>query len=333
MKVFVTGGSGFLGLSIVGKLVAAGYEVRTYSRGKHESLEKLGVAHQQGNLSDYEALKAALRGCEAVFHVGAKTGIWGSYASFHEANVTGTANILKACLEFKIPYLVYTSSASVVYDGGSQGKDERLPYPKRFDAYYPQTKAIAEQAVLNANSPSLVTCCLRPHLIWGPNDPHFMPRLFDKRRKNKLLTLGTATNLVDTTYIDNAAQAHLLALEAMLKNPVSVAGKAYFISQDEPISIREFIDRLLATGGLPPVNKSMNPKLALLASLVIESVFKGFNMKSEPPLTPFLVKQLSSSHWYDISAAKRDFGYLPAISIDEGMKRLKEWVDATLHKI
>jgi len=203
-----------------------------------------------------------------------------------------------------------------------------LPYPKKFDAYYPQTKAIAEQAVLKANSPSLVTCSLRPHLIWGAKDPHFLPRLFDRRRKDKLRIIGTKKNLVDTIYVDNAARAHLLAFNAMLKNPASVAGKAYFLSQDEPISIREFIDRLLDTGGLPPVNKTMNPKLALFAGWFIQSVFRLFNLKSEPPLTLFIAKQLSSPHWYDISAAKKDFGYVPTVSIDEGMKRLKEWVKA-----
>ncbi|MDB4286024.1 NAD-dependent epimerase/dehydratase family protein [bacterium] len=328
MKIFVTGGGGFLGLAIVEQLVEEGYEVVTYSRGKYEALEKLGVVHHQGNLSDYKKLKDALQGCEAVFHVAAKVSISGSYDSFYKVNVAGTQHILKACLELNIPHLVYTSSPSVVFDGGSEGKDEGLPYPQKFDAYYPQTKAIAEQAVLKANCPSLVTCALRPHLIWGPRDHHFLPRFFERRRKDRLRILGSGNSLVDTIFVENAARAHLQALKVMQKNPAAVAGKAYFLSQDEPITIREFIDRLLATSGLPPVNKTLNPKVALFAGWLLQNVFRLFNIKSEPPLTLFVAKHLSSSHWYDISAAKRDFGYMPLVSIDEGMMRLKEWVEA-----
>lgn len=329
MKVFITGGGGFLGLAIVEQLVAKGYEVVTYSRSKYKALGKLDVVQHQGSISDYKALKSAMKGCEAVFHVAAKTGIWGSYSSFYEANVIGTENILKACAELKIPHLVYTSSPSVVYDGGSQGKDESLPYPAKFDAYYPQTKAVAEQAVLKANSATLITCSLRPHLIWGPRDQHYLPRLLERQRKGKLRMLGTETYLVDTIYVDNAAHAHLQAFEAMRSDPVSVGGKAYFLSQDEPIAIREFIDRLLDTGGLPPVNKTIHPQVALYTGWVLERVFNLFQIKSEPPVTPFVAKQLSSSHWYDISAAKRDFGYVPEVSIDEGMKRLKKWVEVS----
>jgi nucleoside-diphosphate-sugar epimerase len=328
MKVFVTGGGGFLGFAIVKQLLMEGYEVVTFSRGQYEALDKLRVAHHQGSLSDYETLKAGLQGCGAVFHVAAKTGIWGSFDSFYETNVTGTKNVLKACRELGITYLVYTSSASVVFNGGCEGKDESLPYPNKFDAYYPKTKAIAEQSVLHANGPGFVTCSLRPHLVWGPGDPHLLPRILERQREDRLRLPGKGKHLIDTTYIDNAARAHLQAFDNMRNNPAAVAGKAYFISQDKPITIHEFIDRLLDSGGLPPVKRTINPRVALFVAWVLQSVFKLFNVKSEPLLTPFVAKQLSSSHWYCISAAKRDFGYMPAVSIDEGMKRLKEWVEA-----
>lgn len=326
MKVFVSGGGGFLGQAIVKQLVKEAYEVVSYSRSKYEALEKLGVTHQQGNLTDYEQLKIAMEGCEAVFHAAAKLGIWGSYASFYEANVSGTENILKACLELEIPYLIYTSSPSVVYDGGSEGKDESMPYPSKFDTFYPETKALAEKAVLEANGQSLISCSLRPHLIWGVGDPHFLPRLVERRRKDKLRILGTGKYLLDTTYVENAARAHLQAFDAMRINPESVAGKAYFLSDDEPIAIRMFIDRLLATKGLSPVEKTLHPRIALFAGYLLERTYRLLGIKSEPPITLFLAKQLSSPHWYDISAAKRDFGYEPAVSIDEGMKRLDDWL-------
>jgi len=325
MKVFVTGGGGFLGVAIVQKLVADGYEVVTYSRGRYEILDRLGVKHFQGDLLDYEQLKTSMEGCEAVFHVAAKVGMWGSYASFYEANVTGTDHILTACLELEIPRLIFTSSPSVVYDGGSEGMDESLPYPKKFDAYYPQTKAIAEQKVLRANCPALSTCSLRPHLIWGPGDPNLLPSFVDRRRKNKLRILGNGEYLVDTIYVDNAASAHLLALRAMSKDPGTIGGKAYFLSQDEPIAIREFIDRLLDAGEQPPVEKCISPKVGLFAGWLLQNLYRWFRIPSEPPVTLFIAKQLSSAHWYDISAAKRDLGYVPTVSIDEGMKRLKAW--------
>jgi nucleoside-diphosphate-sugar epimerase len=326
MNVFVTGGGGFLGFEIVRQLVGEGYQVSSYSRGRYEKLEKLGVVHYQGSLSDYEKLKNAMQDCEAVFHVAAKTGVWGSHASFYKANVLGTQHVLKACLELGIPYLVYTSSPSAVFECGSDGNDESLPYPAKFDAYYPQTKAIAEQAVLKANRPALITCALRPHLVWGPGDVHFIPRLFERRRKGKLRILGKGDYLVDTIYVDNAARAHLQAFDKMKKNPSDVAGKAYFLSQDHPITIRAFIDMLLETGGFPPVDKSMHPGLARFAGWLLENTYSLLRMQSEPILTLFLAKQLSSPHWYDISAAKRDLGYVPEVTIEEGMKRLKKWL-------
>lgn len=325
MKVFVTGGGGYLGLAIVGQLVQEGHEVVTYSRGTYPALDRLGAVHHQGSLSDYECLRDAMRGCEAVMHVAAKTGMWGPYQAFYEANVKGTENVLKACRELGIRYLVFTSTPSVIYTDGSEGKNESLPYPKKFEAYYPETKAIAEQAVLNANSDTLTTCALRPHLIWGPADPHFLPVIYERRRQDKLRYLGTTPYMVDVTYVDNAAHAHLLALKVMQANPATVGGKAYFLSQDQPISLQEFTDRLLVAGGLPKVTKTFNPKTARFAGRMFENVYRLFGIKSEPPLTLFLAKQLSSSHWYDISAAKRDLGYAPLVSIDEGMKRLKAW--------
>ena len=325
MKVFVTGGGGFLGYAIVLQLLEKKYEIHTYSRSKYKKLEGHGIHQHEGNLTDYNTLKTAMEGCDAVFHVAAKTGIQGDYSSFYRTNVTGTENILKACSELNIPHMIYTSSASVVFSNGSEGMNESMPYPSRFDAYYPQTKAIAEALVLNASGGSLITCSLRPHLVWGPGDIHFIPRLLEKRSKNKLRRLGTKKYLVDVTYVDNAAKAHLQAFEAMLNHPDSVAGKAYFLSQDEPIAVHEFIDRLLESGGLQPVQKTLNLHTARIIGWLMDRVVRLFRLEQEPPLTLFIAKQLTSSHWYDISASKKDFGYKPSISIDKGMRQLKKW--------
>jgi len=327
MRLFVTGGGGFLGLAIVRQLHALGHEVVTYSRSNYHSLDQLGVTQFQGNLAEYEMLKRAMTGCEAVFHVAAKTGIWGTYKNYYLANVAGTVNVIQACRDLGIRYLVFTSSASVVYDGrDSEGQNEDLSYPSSYDAWYPKTKAIAEKLVMAANDASLKTVSIRPHLIWGPGDHHFLPRLFDKSKTGKLRIIGDAPNLVDCTYIDNAAKAHLRAFSQLLLDPAPVEGKTYFISQGKPIPIAELMNRLLAAGGIPPVTKHLSPGIARIGGRLLETTYRIFGISAEPPATVFLVKQLSTSHWYDITAAKQDFGYVPEVSLEEGLEQLRAWL-------
>ncbi|MFI5129762.1 MAG: NAD-dependent epimerase/dehydratase family protein [Chitinophagales bacterium] len=330
MKIFVTGGGGFLGIAIVRRLCAGGHVVVTFSRKYHPSLNQLGVMHIQGDLSEYNVLKEAMTGCEAVFHVAAKTGIWGRYKDFYKTNVTGTENILQACRELRIHYLVYTSSPSVVYNGKDmEGFNESLPYPEKYNAWYPKTKAIAEKLVMNANSDALKTVSLRPHLIWGQGDPHYIPKLFKKAKAGKLFILGKSPNLVDCIYIDNAAKAHLQAFDKLFRNPNQVEGKTYFISQGDPIPILELINKLLATGGFPPVTKYLSPRIARIAGRLLETIYRIFGISDEPPITLFLAQQLSTSHWYDICAAKQDIGYEAEVSLEEGMERLRAWVSKT----
>lgn len=327
MKLFVTGGGGFLGREIVRQLSAQGHEVVSFSRGNYPVLDQLGSTHIQGDLVEYAVLKRAMLGCEAVFHVAAKTGIWGKYKDFYRTNVIGTENVLRACRELGIQHLVFTSSPSVVFDGkDSEGHNESLPYPEKYDAYYPQSKARAEQLVMAANDVSLKTVCLRPHLIWGPEDRHFIPRLFEKSKSGKLRILGKAPNRVDCIYVENAAKAHLQALAQLLRDPTKVEGKTYFISQDDPIPVADFINQLLATGDFPPVTQHLSPRIARYAGRLLEMTYRFFGISAEPAITLFLAKQLSTAHWYDISAAKRDFGYEVEVSMAQGMERLRAWV-------
>lgn len=327
MKIFVTGGGGFLGFAIVQQLRANGHEVVSFSRKDHPALNQFGVTHIKGDISDYKILKEAMAACEAVFHLGAKTGVWGKYKDYYKTNVTGTKNILQACRELNIHYLVFTSSPSVVFNGkDSEGKNESLPYAKKYNAWYPQTKAIAEKLVMNANDASLKTVSLRPHLIWGPGDTHYIPKLFKKAKAGKLFILGKTPKPVDCIYIDNAAKAHLQAFNQLLSNPDRVEGKTYFISQGEAIAISELMNKLLATGGFPPVTKYLSPAIARLAGRLLEIIYRVFGINSEPAVTFFLAQQLSTSHWYDISAARRDFGYEAEVSLEDGLDRLRNWV-------
>jgi nucleoside-diphosphate-sugar epimerase len=323
MKALVTGGGGFLGQAIVRMLIERGDSVRSFSRSAHPELTDLGVEHACGALEDAAAVSEACKGCDIVFHVAAKAGVWGPYVDFHRANVLGTANVIAACREQSIGRLVYTSSPSVVFDGSDmEGVDESVPYPEHFEAFYPQTKAAAERLVLQANDAALATVALRPHLIWGPGDNHLVPRILERGRKGALRKIGTKPCLVDTIYVDNAARAHLQAADRLAVGS-PVAGKAYFLSQGEPLPVWEVVNRILAAGNLPPVKRTISPRLAYAAGALLETIYRLFSLPGEPRMTRFLARELSTAHWFDLSAARRDFGYDPQVSFDEGMDRLQ----------
>jgi 2-alkyl-3-oxoalkanoate reductase len=322
MNALVTGGGGFLGGVIVRMLRERGDTVRSFSRGTYPSLDVLGVEQATGDLADAKAVAQAAQGCDIVFHVAAKAGVWGRWKDYHPANVIGTENIIAACRKHAIRRLVFTSSPSVTFAGVDQnGVNESEPYPARFLAHYPHTKAIAEQAVLAANCPDLATVALRPHLIWGPGDPHLIPRLLERARAGKLRRIGKESKLVDSIYVDNAAAAHLQAADRLAVGS-PLAGKAYFLSQGEPEPLWDFVNKVLAVAGLPPVTKSISPRIAYAAGALFERVYRLLKCKSEPPITRFVARQLSTAHWFDLTAAKRDFGYSPGVSTAEGLRRL-----------
>ncbi|MBW1706719.1 MAG: NAD-dependent epimerase/dehydratase family protein [Deltaproteobacteria bacterium] len=326
MKALVTGGGGFLGKAIVSQLLARGDEVRSFSRGDYPELRELGVDVVQGDISNALAVASAAKGCDIVFHVAAKTGIWGPYKGYFSTNVVGTENVIAACRQHKITRLVYTSTPSVVHSGGDvEGINESAPYPDHFDTHYAKTKALAEQMVFSANGDDLATVAIRPHLVWGPGDPNFLPRFIARAKAGRLRKVGKKPHLVDCLYIDNAAEAHLLAADR-LSIGSAIAGKAYFISQGEPIDIAELMSRIIGTAGLPPIDRSIPPAAAYAAGWLLEMLYTALRIRKEPPMTRFLARQLSTAHWFDITAARRDLDYHPAVSIEEGLKRLEEWL-------
>jgi nucleoside-diphosphate-sugar epimerase len=322
MKALVTGGGGFLGGAVVRALAARGDTPISFTRSRYSWLDEIGVQQRLGDLTDTTAVEQAVAGCDVVIHVAAKAGVWGRYADYLATNFTGTENVLAACRTQGVRKLVYTSTPSVVHAGDDiEGGDESLPYAKHFDSYYPETKAKAERAVLAANGTELATVALRPHLIWGPGDPHLIPRLLNRAKLGKLKRIGSREIKVDVTYVDNAADAHVLAADKLdVGSPV--AGKAYFISNGEPVVMWDFLNRILADAGVPPVTKGVPAWLARLGGRMMENLYGLFNIAGEPAMTLFVAKQLSTSHWYDISAAKRDLGYEPKVSLEEGLKRL-----------
>ena len=326
LTALVTGGGGFLGLAVVEQLLARGDRVRSFARGVYPGLAALGVEVLRGDLRDAQVVGQACAGCDVVFHVAAKAGIWGRYAVYYEPNVRGTQNVLAACREHGVHRLVYTSSPSVVFDGRSmEGVDESAPYPQKYHSHYSATKALAEQAVLAANGKTLRTLALRPHLIWGPRDNHLVPRIVSQGRAGTLRRVGDGTNKVDTTYIDNAARAHLLAADALETNP-QVAGRPFFISQGEPMALSEIINGILAAAGLPPLTRSVPQPVAWSAGAILEAAYALLRLKGEPRMTRFVARELATAHWFDITAARTELGYEPAISITEGLHRLEAWL-------
>lgn len=329
MRVLVTGGGGFLGSAICRLLKTRGDAVVSLSRSRYPALEALGVEQVQGDVSALDIVLEASRGCDAVIHTAALAGIWGAFDDFSRTNIGGTMAVLGACELNGIGKLVYTSTPSVVHAGHDiEGGDESLPYPSSFAAHYPATKAVAEQRVLAANGSRLATVALRPHLIWGPGDNHLLPRILARARSGQLRFIG-APKKIDTIYIDNAAQAHLDALDRVAPG-AACAGRAYFISQDQPIALDDMVNRLLRCCGQPPVTQRVSPAVAKLAGKAFETWYRlrGIDDR-DPPMTAFLAEQLSTAHWFNIAAAKRDLGYTPKVSITEGMVRVQDWWQRT----
>jgi nucleoside-diphosphate-sugar epimerase len=323
-RILVTGGGGFLGSAIVRRLLARGDRVASFARHPKPELMALGVDQLQGDLADPAAVDAACRGREVVFHTAARAGVWGPYADYHRTNVIGTANVIAACRRQGVGALVHTSSPSVVFHGGDmEGVDESAPYPGRYHAAYPRTKALAERLVIRAAREGLSAIILRPHLIWGPGDPHLVSRIL--ARAGRLRRVGGGRNRVDTIYIDNAAEAHLLAADRLAADP-GLSGRVYFISQGAPIPLWEMIDAILAAGGKPPVRRKIPAGLAVLSGALLEGVYRLLGISREPPMTRFVARELATAHWFDISAARRDLGYAPRVSTAEGLERLAAWL-------
>jgi len=326
-KALVTGGGGFIGRAVVKELLARKIDCVVVGRNRYTELEELGAICRCGDIRDREFLVASSRGVDTLFHVASLTGIWGEWPEYFSVNVQGTENVLFACAENSIPRLIYTSTPSVVFNRTDiQDGDETLPYPDNFLCHYAKTKALAEKMVLHADFHSFATCALRPHLVWGPGDPHLVPRLMERGRKGQLKIVGDGKNLVDISYIDNVAHAHLLAADN-LEGPKTASGKAYFISQGEPVNLWQWINGLFQYTGIPQVKNRVPFFIAYAAGTIQEMIHKRLKPKIEPKMTRFLAEQLAKSHYFSIDRAKKDLEYVPVVSSEEGMKRLLNWVN------
>ncbi len=320
MKAIVTGGGGFLGKALARKLVELGAEVVTISRGSYPELKKFGITHKQVDISkDLDKLNEIFLGSDVVFHTAAKVDMWGNYEGFYNVNFVGTQNVITACRTAKVSSLVFTSSPSVIASGKDlRDVNETIPYPKHYSAFYPETKAMAEAEVLKANSNSLKTCSLRPHLIWGPGDTNLIPTIIERAKKKKLVQVGKGENKVDITYIEDCVQAHILAWKSLEANK-GAAGEAFFISQGEPVKLWHWVNQVLEANNLPKISKKIPIGLAKFLSTLFEALSKV--TRKEPMFTKFLVEEMSTDHYFDISKAKELIGFVPKYSVSEGMQK------------
>jgi nucleoside-diphosphate-sugar epimerase len=330
--VFITGASGFIGGKIAEQLLAAGRTVRALSRRPLPALEKLGAVVVLGDLSDPAALGRGCEGAGTVFHVAGRVGVWGPEADFFQVNIEGTRNVIAACRAVGVRRLVYTSSPSVVYNGGDlSGVNESAPLCTRAPCAYPTSKAAAERLVSASHSSALATISLRPHLVWGPGDKNVVPRVLALARQGRLKIIGAGRNKVDVTHIANVVDAHLLAEQALKvchiiddkpSGPGNPGGKAYFITNGEPVILWDWINQLLRGVGLPEITKHVSPGTAYFAGGVLETLWRVLPLKGEPPMTRFVAKEMATDHWFDISAARRDLCYNPLVSVADGVKDL-----------
>jgi len=322
MKILVTGAGGFIGGVLATRLKSLGHDIITLQRGDYPALETAGIETIRGDLTDLATVQRAANGCDVVFHVAALAAVWGPAIDFHRTNVIGTRNVIQACRLEGVTRLIYTSSPSVVFDGHDQeGIDEKTPYPDKFLAHYPRTKAMAEREVLAANDTQLSTVALRPHLVWGPGDRHLIPRIAERACAGTLRWIDRPGVLIDATYIENAIDAHIAAMQALLTSK-ACCGKVYFISNGEPTPPRELISGILSSLNIRDQFPSISPGLAYGVATLLEWIHKIPGVHGEPSLTRFSARQLSTSHWFDLSAAKNDLHWVPRVTTAEGIEQL-----------
>lgn len=325
MRVLVTGPGGFLGGEITDQLLARGDTVVGVARGEYPRLIEKGVDYRRGDLTDATFTHNAVEGVDAVIHTAAVAGVWGPYEHFHRINTQATSNVIDACRANGIETLVFTSSPSVTFGGNDQrGVDESEPYPEEYLCAYPKTKALAEKAVLKAHDTStLKTCALRPHLVWGENDPHLLPRVIERAKKGRLRIVGDGRNRIDTVHVVNAAAAHLDALDRLQSEPERVGGRAYFIAQDEPVECGWWLRTICEIAGAPIPNKHISFGAAYRIGGWLETAYRWTGRTQEPPMTRFVAAQLAKDHFFDISAAKERLGFRVRVTMEDGLDRLR----------
>lgn len=316
MTVLVTGASGLLGRAVAVELVRTGHRIRTFQR---HPARVPGAEEVLGSVTDRSAVARAMDGATAVVHLAAKVSLAGPAAEFEAVNVKGTENVLSAAATSGVGRLVFVSSPSVAHWGASiVGAGAQPADPSRARGSYARTKAAGELLALGADSPRLHVVAVRPHLVWGPGDTQLVGRIVSRARAGRLPLLGSGAALVDSTYIDNAATA----IAAALRRADRVHGRSYVVSNGEPRPIAELLAGICAAAGVEPPAWRIPATLGRGLGSVLERLWSLTPGTDEPPMTRFLAEQLSTAHWFDQRSTRSELHWIPAVTIDEGLRRL-----------
>lgn len=326
MNILVTGAGGFLGLHLTKELISAGHQVRSLARNFYPELSNLGVEQIQGDIQNIDDCRRALgTDTETVFHTASKVAMWGKWEDFYQTNVLGTENILNAAKEAEVKYFIYTSTPSVVFGQADLIKaPQNTPYPKNYQSRYAESKAMAEAFVLAQDQTKIRTVALRPHLIYGPGDKNIIPRLVSKARSGRLRMIGEGENLVDVIHVKNAVHAHLMALEKIQLEVSPISGRAYFLGQEKPVVLWDFINQILACYDVKKIEKKISFQAAYKIGQFFEAFLNLFRIyQIDPPMTRFVAMQMAKSHYFDHDHAQEQLGYTPILSLEESLRHLE----------
>ncbi|MGE8496133.1 MAG: NAD-dependent epimerase/dehydratase family protein [Pseudomonas sp.] len=323
MKILVTGASGFIGGRFARFALEQGLSVRVNGRRADgvAHLVKRGAEFIQGDLSDPELVQQLCHDVEAVVHCAGAVGVWGRYEHFHQANVTVTGNVIEACLKQHVRRLVHLSSPSIYFDGHSHVGIREEQVPSRFFDHYGKTKYLAEQQVFGAQEFGLEVLALRPRSVTGAGDTSIFPRLINMQRKGRLSIIGNGLNRVDFTSVHNLNEALFSALLAA--GPA--LGKAYNISNGDPVPLWDVVNYVLRQLGLPPVTRHMPYGLAYGAAALNEGVCKVLPGRPEPTLFRLGVAMMAKDFSLDISQARQYLDYDPKVSLWTALDEFCHW--------
>jgi nucleoside-diphosphate-sugar epimerase len=322
MRVLVTGSTSLFGGAIVEQLIERGDDVSVFQRRPSGR----DVMEHLGDVADGDAVEHAMAGVEAVVHVAGLASVSGGWERFESTNVIGTRNVIAAARNGDVSRFVQISSPSVAYVGKSLiGVSAGPADPDNARGHYARSKAIAEQIALAADSPDMSVVAIRPHLIWGPGDTQLVGRIVDRARSGRLAVIGTGAALIDTTYIDNAADAVIAALD----RAPELGGRAFVVTNGQPRPIRELINRIVIAAGMEPPRIKVPYQAARAGGSIAERIWERRSIDGDPPMTSFLAEQLGTAHWFDQRDTRRDLGWEPSVSLAEGFARLTAWYDAS----
>jgi nucleoside-diphosphate-sugar epimerase len=319
VRVLVTGGTSLIGGAVAQRLAERGDAVTLFQRRP----SGYGLDERLGDITDAAAITAAAAGADAVVHLAAKVAVTGPWSAFEAANIEGTRNVIVAAGAGGVRRLVYVSSPSVAHGGASLVGAAATPAdPAAARGHYARSKAVAEQMALEANGPGLSVVAIRPHLVWGPGDTQLVGRIVERARTGRLAVVGSGAALIDTTYLDNAADALVAALDRAPK----LGGRAFVVSNGQPRPVRELLTRIVAAAGLPPPRLTVPAGAARAGGRLVEQWWERRGRDDDPPITSFLAEQLATAHWFDQRETRRALRWAPAVSLDEGFRRLRAWL-------